>query len=412
MKISCVSENSRTDKLYYKDSHLYNFTASCISSEKSITHKGLYEIILDKTAFFPEGGGQSADSGELIAADTVIRVKNVIERDNYVIHFSDSPIPLGADVRGEIDQNTRLRRMQNHSGEHIVSGIVHKKFGFENVGFHLGTDVTLDFDGILSESNIAEIEYLANKVVVSNIPIKATFFSVAELENTAFRSKIDFAAAGTNTVRIVTIDGVDVCACCAPHVSSTGEIGIIKLTNFIKYKGGVRIWMKCGFDALDDYIAKSSAVADIAESMSAKADDIVPAFNRLNSELAAQKAINSELKYELIDLKTNNILPNSNGCLLYFDANADMDTLRHAANKLILREDVRCVALFSGTDSEYKYIVIGRKLSLKNLAQALNSTLNGKGGGKNDMITGALAAAESEIRDFFDSYSIDSIQQL
>ena len=220
-----------TEKLFYQDSHIAEFEAEVLSC----TAAGAgYEIELDRTAFFPEGGGQYADTGMLGG----VRVTDVQERDGRVLHMTDGPLDAGMRVTGRIDWEERFMKMQQHSGEHIVSGLVHARFGYNNVGFHLGTeDCTMDFGGVLTDEQLMEIEREANRAVWKNLEIEALYPTEEELKKLQYRSKIEIEGQ----VRIIVIPGYDVCACCAPHVKRTGEIGLIKLNHMQHYKGGVRV---------------------------------------------------------------------------------------------------------------------------------------------------------------------------
>ena len=268
-----------TEKLYDKDSHLKEFEGTVLSCEKSGEK---YAVTLNGTAFFPEGGGQRSDRGCIGDA----YISDVQIKNGEILHFADKPLNIGQVYNCKIDFDFRFRNMQNHSGEHIISGIVHKLFGFNNVGFHLGAEMTVDFDGELTRRQLDEIEDLANKAVYENLPVKAYYPSDEELKNLDYRSKLDLK----ENVRIVEIKGVDVCACCAPHVKATGEIGVIKILDFEKYKGGVRLLVKCGRDALCDYREKYESVLEISNLLSAKRFDVSNAVSKLNEQLSAEKA--------------------------------------------------------------------------------------------------------------------------
>lgn len=263
-----------TEKLFYKDSHMQMFQAivqECCKDGEN------YKIRLDRTAFFPEGGGQYADHGTL----NEYEVHDVQEEQGDVWHYTSHPFEAGDVVEGKIDWQERFEKMQQHTGEHIISGLVHARFGYNNVGFHLGDDsCTMDFDGEISKEELAEIEWKANEAVVKNLEVQVTYPSKEELENIAYRSKIEIEGQ----IRIVTIPGYDVCACCAPHVKTTGEIGQIKLTNAQRYKGGVRITMLCGFRALCDYRQKLSATRQISASLCAKENETAEAVEHLKEE--------------------------------------------------------------------------------------------------------------------------------
>ena len=281
-----------TEKLFYRDSHLREFTA-VVTACRPCAKDGeggcaeLYEVELDRTAFFPEGGGQYSDKGVLGG----VRVADVQEKDAHIFHITEAPLEPGAQVKGEIDWEERFMKMQQHTGEHIVSGLVHGRFGYNNVGFHLGSeDCTMDFDGELSAEEILEIEQEANRAVWKNLEVQVLYPSEDELEKIDYRSKIEIEGQ----VRIVVIPGYDVCACCAPHVERTGEIGVIKLTNVQRYKGGARVTMLCGIRALQDYERKQQEAGKISAMLCARENEIGEAVARLWEE-------RSYLKNEIAD---------------------------------------------------------------------------------------------------------------
>ena len=227
---------SATVKLYELDSELYEFEARVIACEK---REGGYAIELNRTAFFPEGGGQYADPGTLAG----LKVLDVQIEDGRILHMTDEPLTVGSTIKGILDAEERFVRMQNHSGEHILCGIAHARWGAENVGFHLGDrEMTMDLDIPLTEEQLAELELAGNRAVWANAAITAEYPDEKALADLPYRSKLDL----TDNVRIVTIEGVDACACCAPHVKRPGEIGAIKIVSAIHHKGGMRLWVLCG----------------------------------------------------------------------------------------------------------------------------------------------------------------------
>ena len=234
-----------TEKLFYEDSHLSEFEAEVLSCLPSESVRRKYEVELDRTAFFPEGGGQYADTGSLAVIpcvtgeeegrETIVRILDVQEMEGRILHLADGPLAEGCRVKGCIDWDERFMKMQQHTGEHIVSGIIHARFGYNNVGFHLGSeDCTMDFNGGITEGELGEIELAANRAVWANLPVVTLYPSRDELEKMEYRSKIEIEGQ----VRIIEIPGYDKCACCAPHVDRTGEIGMIKLTNVQRYMAG------------------------------------------------------------------------------------------------------------------------------------------------------------------------------
>ena len=269
-----------TRKLYDLDSHRRDFSATVLRCDPDGAH---YAVVLDQTVFFPEGGGQPADTGVLGGA----RVLDVQLLPDAIVHYTDAPLAPGAQVRGQIDWPQRFRRMQGHSGEHIISGLIHKEYGFDNVGFHLGEDaITMDYSGELTWTQLMHIEQLANEAVYRNVPIRTEYPAPEQLAHMEYRSKLDLK----EDVRIVTVEGYDVCACCAPHVSHTGEIGVIKFTSLMRHRGGVRVTILCGSDAEADYREKSAQVAALSVQLSVRQADVVPAVQRLLDEIAQHKA--------------------------------------------------------------------------------------------------------------------------
>lgn len=379
----------KTEKLYDLDSHLYDFSATVIDCRKN---SDKYEIILDKTAFFPEGGGQLADTGKIANAS----ITDVQIKDGIITHFSDSPVDVGTTVECQIDAPKRFRRMQNHSGEHIVSGIVHNLFGYDNVGFHLGDDVTIDFNGELSDEQLTKVEKLANEAIYKNVRFICEYPDEETLKTLDYRSKLDL----TEDVRIVTIEGYDVCACCAPHVKTSGEIGIIKILDHHRHRGGIRIHLLCGFDALEDYGTKYRNLYAVANALCSKQNETAQAFEKYTAEHNELKAEIAALKRELTKLKAAS-LNSTDDCVLIFENDLPMNDLRCLVLKGAEKAEKLCAG-FSGNDnSGYNFAVASQKLDLRNYSKDITSALNGKGGGSSELIQGSVKAAKQDIEDYF-----------
>lgn len=377
-----------TEKLFYQDSHRSTFTA--IVQEVRPSGNG-YEIILDRTAFFPEGGGQSSDTGSL--GD--VSVSDVQEIDGKIIHYTDGPLVEGTEVEGCIDWTERFSKMQQHTGEHIVSGLIHKIYGYHNVGFHLGTDsVTLDFNGVVPKEKLHEIEQLANEAVAKNLPVQVLYPTDEELSKISYRSKIEIEGQ----VRIVVIDGYDVCACCAPHVKQTGEIGLIKLVGMQNYKGGVRISMLCGFRALEDYYQKEKNNREIAVMLSAKEYETAVEVERLQEELAMKKAKIAELERKFLEQKVETLDISSEIVCLFEETDPVMT--RELVN-LLLKKGAKMAAVFSGNEREgYRYVLGSRSLDVRENGKLLNEAFHGRGGGKPEMVQGTVQGKREEIEAF------------
>ena len=377
-----------TEKLFYQDSHRSTFTA--IVQEVRPSGNG-YEIILDRTAFFPEGGGQSSDTGSLGG----VSVSDVQEIDGKIIHYTDGPLVEGTEVEGCIDWTERFSKMQQHTGEHIVSGLIHKIYGYHNVGFHLGTDsVTLDFNGVVPKEKLHEIEQLANEAVAKNLPVQVLYPTDEELSKISYRSKIEIEGQ----VRIVVIDGYDVCACCAPHVKQTGEIGLIKLVGMQNYKGGVRISMLCGFRALEDYYQKEKNNREIAVMLSAKEYETAVEVERLQEELAMKKAKIAELEQKFLEQKVETL--DVSGEIVCLFEETDPVMTRELVN-LLLKKGAKMAAVFSGNEREgYRYVLGSRSLDVRKNGKLLTEAFHGRGGGKPEMVQGTVQGKRDAIEAF------------
>ena len=375
-----------TVRLYYEDSHMREFEACVLSCQPE--GKG-YRVILDRTAFFPEGGGQYGDVGYLGEA----RVTDTREKDGMICHKIDRALREGETVCGKLDWGVRFGRMQQHSGEHIVSGIVHRRFGYENVGFHLGDDYcTMDFNGPITKEELKEIEREANKAVFENLDVLVTYPSRAELAQMKYRSKIEI----DGQVRIVTVPGYDVCACCAPHVSKTGEIGLIKLVHMMNYKGGERITMLCGNRALEDYDRKQENAKHIGALLCEKENEIAKAVERLKEEQGKLKSKVAALQQQILFYKVQEIDIQGH-VICVFDEELVGNGPRELMN-LLLERGAQVCAVFAGTDaSGYRYVIGSRLEDVRPVSRLLNERFQGRGGGKPEMVQGSLSAEKSLI---------------
>ncbi|MCI8321170.1 MAG: alanyl-tRNA editing protein [Dorea sp.] len=376
-----------TEKLFYEDSHLNEFDAVVCSCRPDGER---YRVVLDRTAFFPEGGGQYADTGTLDG----IKVEDVREKENVVYHITEAPLEEGVVVHGRINWEERFGKMQQHSGEHIVSGIVHEWFGYNNVGFHLGADsCTLDFDGPITKEQLKEIERRANGAVFENIGIQVSYPDKEELKSLEYRSKIDIEGQ----VRIVTVPGYDVCACCAPHVKRTGEIGLIKLVNMMNYKGGERLTMLCGYRALSDYDRKDENSKAISAALCAKETEIAQAVLHLKEEQAAAKGRLASLSQKLLGYLAQEVDVSGDAAFV-FDSGLSGNAPRELMNLVLLR-GVRICGVFAGRDdSGYRYVIGSHTADVRPLSKRLNDAFAGRGGGKPGMVQGTLTGSEEEIR--------------
>ena len=378
----------KTIKLYDLDSMLSEFECTVLSCEQCDRN---YKIVLDKTSFFPEGGGQTCDTGAI--GDT--NVIDVQEIDGEIYHFTDKPLNVGQTYTAHLNFEQRFDKMQNHSGEHIVSGIISNKFGYQNVGFHLSDSVvTCDFDGTLTRADLDEIELLANKVVWSNVKLNTYYPDAEQLKNISYRSKLEFES----NLRLVEIEGVDTCACCAPHVKTTGQIGAIKLLQHEKNKSGVRIYLKCGMRAIADYQNKYNNVAEISALLCAKQDETAQGVNALLQEKEKLKYEITGLKRQIIDFKLQ-ACETTDGNIYIIDKDLSTDDMRYFANNMVTRCNV--FGVFCAKENGFSYICASGQTNMREFGKSLNAALNGKGGGSDKMIQGSVICDKEQIEKFF-----------
>lgn len=372
------------NELFYRDPCLRAFDARVLSCTEE---DGRWAVVLDDTAFYPEGGGQPADRGTLGAA----RVLDVQRRDGVILHYTDRPLPAGCAVHGELDWTRRFDHMQQHSGEHIVSGLIHRAFGLNNVGFHLGDVVTIDFDGVITWEDALAVERQANEVVWADRETVISWPSPEELARIDYRSKKALAGA----VRLVEFPGADRCACCGTHVARTGEIGAVKLLSLMRHRGGVRLTLLCGRRAMAYLDRLYDAAVSAAEALSVKPADIAQAVAREKEQAAdlRRRLAESQQRYFRLLAET---LPESLLAVRFEEGLSPWD-LRKGAEVLAAEGRARAVLLCSGGDGQYSYVLMSGRCDVRPLGKALNEALRGRGGGK-DAVQGRYGASEADIR--------------
>ena len=380
-----------TRKRYYEDCHLTEFTAQVISCEAA--DRG-YWVTLDATAFYPEGGGQACDLGSLGNA----KVLDVQEEGETVLHLCDSPLTVGETVTGCIDYARRFDLMQQHSGEHIVSGIINRRFGYHNVGFHMGTGlVTIDFDGPIPVEELARIELEANQAIWQNLPIKCWYPTPEELPTVFYRTK----KALPWPVRIVEVPGYDSCACCGVHVKTTGEIGLIKILSFIGLRGGMRLKLVCGKRAYDHITHVFEENRLVSQAFSVPMEHTGAAAQKMNETLAAEKYRTAGLQNRVAALVAESYV--NCGDVLHFESGLDSAGIRLFAEKIAAVCGGRA-AVFSGSDGTYGYCLAIADGDLRALGREMNGVLCGRGGGKPNFQQGSVQSTEAEIRRFFETF--------
>lgn len=383
-----------TERLYYADVYCREFFAEVTDCREG---KHGYEITLDRTAFYPEGGGQPGDRGVLVTMQQdLVVISDVHEKHGEVVHYADRPLEPGTAVAGRIDWAYRFDLMQNHSGEHIVSGLVHEKFGFENVGFHMSADrMTVDFSGEFSVEDMRLLELRANEVVWKNVPVGIRLYSEEEVKMLQYRSKKELHGQ----VRIVTFPGADVCACCGTHVGHSGEIGLIKLISLHKFRGGVRMEMVCGRKALEYVNEIGTQNQQISVLLSAKPGETADAVAHLKETEEKTRFRMNQMEQEVFARKAENL--KNAGDVLLFEDGLSPDSVRKLAVAVMEVCNGRC-AVFSGDDEQgYKYGIGKQDGDLRTFVKEMNQTLHGRGGGKPFFAQGSVMAKRAEIEAFF-----------
>ena len=357
---------TETRRLYYEDVYKKEFTAKVLECREA--KKG-FHIILNESAFYPEGGGQPSDIGYL--GD--VKVKEVHEKDGELLHYTDKPLEAGTEVQGRINWARRFDLMQQHSGEHMVSGLIHEAYGYDNVGFHMGSDtITIDLNGPLDEAQLAEIERKTNQKIWEDTQIKIIYPTAEELEKIDYRSKKEL----TGQVRIVEFPGVDICACCGTHVTHTGEIGMVKLLSVEKFREGVRIEMICGKRVLDYLNMVNDQNHQISVKLSAKMDKTAQAVERLQEENFRLKGQVGQLVDDMCRKEAERYA--GSGSVLIFMDGMDADSVRKLADA-VTQTCQGCCAVFSGNaDGSYKYAMGEKDGDLRQFTKEMNAKLNGR----------------------------------
>jgi len=380
--------NTKTQELFYKNQKMAEFEATVLNCQKS---GEFHEIYLDKTAFYPEGGGQPGDTGFL----NNIEIIDTIIKSGDIAHISKEAISENTPILGKIDFKRRFRFMQSHAGEHMLSGALNKLYDCDNVGFHIGSDfVTIDINQKLTEEQIKEAEMLANRAIYKNLPINISYHSFEELKNIKYRSKKEL----DGEIRIVTIPDIDTCACCGIHCTTTGEVGMVKIITSQSYKGGTRIFFLCGEDALNDYTAKNNDIYRISVALSVKPTEAGEALVKLKDDLNNTKYELALAKEEILKLKSERFEENSN---IVFEFEENLSTTEISKYALLLSAKCNIAFVFS-KDSEdtYRYAISSTSQDVREICKELNSSLNGKGGGKKELAQGGVSATREKIEEW------------
>lgn len=388
-----------TTFLYDRDAYMTEFEASVITCEPvKYNGKESFDIILDETAFFPEQGGQDSDSGvfrDMCKEENFTGILHVSIKDGTIHHICDKPLAEGTRVKGEINWAQRFDRMQQHSGEHLVSGTVHRFFGADNVGFHLSErEVTLDFNTTFEESDLEMIENTVNQAIYENFETHIFFPSEEELKSLDYRSKKEL----TGQVRIVEYPGYDMCACCAPHVRRTGEIGSIRIIAAEHFKGGTRMWIECGARSLRSARAQLRDARAISRITSAKIGEIVPAIQKLSDSL-------KDAKFKLVKFERDAIMSLVNAAkgdanpMIWTDS-CDQDNLRLGVNELVSSSEGFCGGFCGNDDEGYRFILASSQKDCRALINEMKASFEIRGGGTPDMVQGTIRGSREKIASY------------
>ena len=379
-----------TEKLYDKDAYESKFDATVISCEED--KKG-YKVVLDRTLFFPEEGGQTPDCGRING----IEVTYVSIKDDVITHFLEKPVDVGSKVEGEIDFTHRFRNMQMHSAEHIFSGLVFKHFGFNNVGFHLSDNsATMDYDGKFTYEEALKLEKEANETIIKGKTITAVYPSKEELAALSYRSKKELSGP----VRIVTVEDTDVCACCAPHVKNTSEIGLFKIVSFENYKSGVRVSYLAGFRAIEDYEKRISDLKEISRTLSFKTGEELNGVIKLNDDLNAAKFKEVELKNRYIDLKIASELKEGNTGILILPEDFS-SCMKYASEALKEQYKGASLVLCGDDENGYRFFAESDTIDLSVILNDIKKSMEVKGGGRPTAIQGTVFGKAADFCGFF-----------
>ena len=372
-----------TEKLFYNDNFAAKFTASVVDC---VAEKDYFAVVLDKTLFYPEGGGQPCDKGVLRFDGGEAQIFFTKEKDDVIYHHTYTQIPAGAQVEGEIDFARRFDLMQQHTGEHMLSGTINRLFGYDNVGFHLTeNDMSIDFDGPLTKEDIDKAVAEVNAAIVANQPVTAGYPDTSKLE---YRSKKPLEGA----IRIVRAGSADVCACCGVHVSTTAQVQMVAVRDFMNYKGGTRIFFGCGGRVFADYMNKNRDCYDISHMLSCKIGEISQRVNDKMKECDNLKFQLSAVKNEIFSYWLDTVPQGENGFIR--KDNLSSAEVQRLCIELSKKCNTACV-VSQQADGSGKICLISTNKDTNSLGRAICAVLGGKGGGKPGIFQGTLAGCDN-----------------
>jgi len=382
-----------TEKIYNYDGMVRAFTACVTGCEKA--EKG-FAVTLNRTAFFPGGGGQTCDTGTLDGC----AVTACYERDGEVYHIVNSAVEPGKQVQCALDWPVRFRKMQHHSGEHIVCGVAHRLYGCENVGFHMDEGcVVMDLDKPLTDEQLVQIEREANEAIWRDVPVRCRIPTREELETLPYRSK----GEPEGEIRLVEFEGVDLCACCAPHVASSGMVGCIKILDAMKHRGGMRLTITSGADAFADHVQKSDSVLKISNLLSVKQENVADGVRALLEQLEKSRQETAKARKSLADEVIRMIVPTKGNAVLFAEG-LEAEQLRAVVTAGMELCGGICFAFSGNDESGYKYCAGSKSVDMRSAAKAVNGLIGGRGGGSQQMIQGSCGGNRRDIEQKLNSF--------
>lgn len=417
---SVVEETIPTKKLYDEDAYCREFRARVLSCKR--LPDGSRNLILDQSAFFPEAGGQSCDTGWVWQEGaSPLRVSQVRLQDGILIHtvvekadpgdegevapgHEGQVFQAGTEVFAKLDFEARYDKMQQHTGEHIFSGLVNRRYGYHNVGFHLGDDeVTMDFDGRLEEEEIRELEETANRIIRQNLPVTASFPSAEEQKQLTWRSKKEI---DSESLRLVTIPGVDVCACCAPHVKRTGEVNLLKVESFQNYKKGTRIFLCCGERAYHLFQKEHRMVRALAQECTTSYENLPDRFHQMQQEIWQWKLRASKQMEELLSYRIQELPEGGENLVLFLkEGEEEGSLLRKASNQLMQKGAVLCAVFSRKAEGGFSFVIGSPQNKADECLQKMKDMFAVRGGGSPEMVQGSVQdTTEQELEAFFSGF--------
>lgn len=385
------------DELFYKrpdDIEFDTDVVSCVKGEKG------YEVVLKDTLFYPEGGGQLCDTGEING----ISVIDVQRKEDVIVHTMTAPLEVNRKVHGKIDVIVRKDHTEAHSAEHIISGIVHHMFGYDNVGFHMGEVITMDFNGPITQEQVKDIETKANMVIREDHPIYITYPSSEELSHMTYRSKKELSG----TVRIVEVEGIDVCACCGTHVSSTGRIGIIHILSCEKHKQGVRMRMLAGRRAMVYIQTAMSCLNGISKELCVPVQDTLSAVqSTLHKKAQLEGQLHAKILEEAEQIYQSMVEDQKISTMFLTDMNSS--DIAKFADRLVKEKHCYTAGVFNKEENGYRYVLLCEKDFPQGFAKVFNAKINGRGGGRGNVIQGSCQAERDVIEKILEELVCEEI---